>query len=256
MNKKYELVKTDTLQTPCGKTLFRVRALIAIGLSVSAGDLGGYIESEQNLQVYGNAWVYGDARVYGNACVSGDARVYGNACVSGDALVRGNAQVYGNARVCGNAQVHGDARVRGNAQVYGDAWVCDNACVYGNAWVCDNAWVSGDACVSGDARVRGNAQVHGDARVCGNAQVHGDARVCGNAQVCDNSSIVWFTKFGYEKGTLTVCRGENGLVVTRGCFCGSVDEFFEASNKKHDEKTKHEYRLLIEVANSRLAVSE
>jgi hypothetical protein len=64
--------------------------------------------------VYGNAWVYGDARVsgdalvYGNARVSGNAWVYGDARVSGDALVYGNARVYGDARVSGNAWVKKD----------------------------------------------------------------------------------------------------------------------------------------------------
>ena len=93
MNKKYELVKTDTIQTPSGKTLFRVRALIAIGSNVSAGDLGGYIESEQNLQVSDDAWVSGKARV------SDNARVFGNAQVSGKAQVFGNAQVSDDAEV-------------------------------------------------------------------------------------------------------------------------------------------------------------
>jgi hypothetical protein len=114
---KYELVKTDTKQF-AGKTMYRIRALVAIGLSVSIGDLGGYIESEKNLsQVSGDAWVSGDAQVYGDAWVSGNARVYGNAWVSG------------------NAQVYGDAWVSGNARVYGDAWVSGNARVYGNAQV-------------------------------------------------------------------------------------------------------------------------
>ena len=46
------------------------------------GDLGGYIEKEDNL--------YGDAWVSGNAQVSGDAKVSGNAQVSGDAKVSNN----------------------------------------------------------------------------------------------------------------------------------------------------------------------
>ena len=66
-NKKYEFVDGDTITTPSGKTLRRIRALVAIGLSVAAGDLGGYIESEKNLSTSGDAWVYGNARVYGNA---------------------------------------------------------------------------------------------------------------------------------------------------------------------------------------------
>ena len=41
--------------------------------------------------MYGNAWVFDDARVYGNA------------------------EVYGNARVCGNAEVYGNARVYDDA---------------------------------------------------------------------------------------------------------------------------------------------
>ena len=83
---KYELVKTDKKQL-AGITLYRIKALVAIGLSVSPGDLGGYIEKEQNLSQFGDAWVYGNAQVYGNARVSGNARVYGDAWVYGDAQV-------------------------------------------------------------------------------------------------------------------------------------------------------------------------
>lgn len=49
-----------------GKTLYRIKALVQFG-NVNAGDLGGWIEKEENLSQSGNAWVYGNARVYGNA---------------------------------------------------------------------------------------------------------------------------------------------------------------------------------------------
>ena len=49
-------------------------------------------------------------------------------------------------------------------------------------------------------------------------------------------------------------RGKDGLIVVRGCFCGSVEEFLEASAKKHDAKIRREYELLIEVARSRIGV--
>ena len=74
--KKYEL--TAEFIEKWGKKLFRIKALISFG-SVEAGELGGYIEKEDNLAHDGNAWVYGDAEVCGNARVYGDARVYGNA---------------------------------------------------------------------------------------------------------------------------------------------------------------------------------
>ena len=122
--KKFELT-TDT-KMRFGKKLFRIKALISFG-NVRAGDVGGYIEKEENLSQYGNAWVYGDARVYGNAWVYGNAEVYGNARVCGNARVSGNAEVYGNTEVCGDAWVSGDAWVYGNAEVYGNARVCGDA---------------------------------------------------------------------------------------------------------------------------------
>ena len=84
--KKYELLKNDTITAPNGKTLYRIKALIDFGV-VLAGSLGGYIEKEDNLAHTGNAWVYGNAWVSSDAQVSGNARVYGNALVSSNARV-------------------------------------------------------------------------------------------------------------------------------------------------------------------------
>ena len=83
VNKKFELLLDDTIDV-FDRKLFRIKAKINFG-AVEAGELGGYIEKEENLSESGNSWVYGNARVSGNAMVSGDARVYGKAWVSGDA---------------------------------------------------------------------------------------------------------------------------------------------------------------------------
>ncbi|WJS89193.1 polymer-forming cytoskeletal protein [Glaesserella parasuis] len=230
--KKYELLKDDTVEH-FGRTLYRIKALITFGL-VGAGQLGGYIETEKNLDHSGNAWVYDNALVYG------DARVYGNACVYDNAWVYGDARVYGNAQVYGNARVFGNAWMCGNARVYAKAWV------YGNARVFGNARVYGDACVYGDAGVYGNALVYGDARVFGNAWVRS------LAVISERKMIFWASNVGSENGTLTVSNGKFGLIVTRGCFTGTVDEFLSKSKEVHDDKTHHEYKLLIEVAQSRI----
>ena len=131
MSKKYELVVDDTI-TLWGWKLFRIKALIRFG-SVDAGDLGGYVCTEDNLSQEGDAWVSGNAKVWGNAEVSGDAKVSDNAKVWGD------AEVSDNAKVWGNAEVSGDAKVWGNAEVSGDAKVSD----FGDVIVFKNHWSSG-----------------------------------------------------------------------------------------------------------------
>ena len=79
-------------------TLHRIRATVAFGI-VEVGDLGGWIEKEENLSHEGKAWVCGDAKVWGNAEVCGDAKVCGDAEVCGDAKVCGDAEVFSASHV-------------------------------------------------------------------------------------------------------------------------------------------------------------
>jgi hypothetical protein len=75
---------TDETKVVFGRTLHKIVCVTAFA-NVDAGESGGWIESEKNLDQYGNAWVYGNARVCGNAVVCGNAEVYGDAEVRGDA---------------------------------------------------------------------------------------------------------------------------------------------------------------------------
>ena len=84
-------------------------------------------------------------------------------------------------------------------------------------------------------------------------QVSGNAWVYGDAWVSTDKKIIWFSKVGTANGTLTVFPDKDGnLIATRGCFIGTIDQFLAKSEKEHDDKTHLEYRLLIEVAYSRL----
>ena len=73
--KKYEF--TGEVKLFLGRTLHQIKAVVSFG-EVEQGEVGGWIEKEENLSHEGDAWVYGNARVYGNASVYGDAWVYGD----------------------------------------------------------------------------------------------------------------------------------------------------------------------------------
>jgi NDP-sugar pyrophosphorylase family protein len=110
MTKKYKL--TNQKQEVGGYILHRIKALRDFG-DVKKGDLGGWIEKEDNLSHEGNCWVSDEA------CVYEYARVFGNALVSGNALVFNDARVYGDAQVSGNAYIYGNARIYGSLKIKG-----------------------------------------------------------------------------------------------------------------------------------------
>ena len=214
--KKFEL--TAECITFLGRKLFHIKALVAFG-NVEAGELGGYIEKEENLDQGGNAWVCGDAKVYGNAWVYGNAEVYGNAKVCGD------AEVYGGAKVCGDAEVYGNAKVCGDAEVYGDAKV------YGNT------------------KVYGNAEVYGGAKVCGDAEVYGNAKVCGDAEVYERTHILWITaEFATCFRTTTVFRVKGGGInISCGCFLGDLAAFRKQVSDTRNGKMEQNYLKLADL---------
>lgn len=143
-SKKYELtneyIEKETFRDgQLGKIkLYRIRALSNFA-NVQKGELGGFIEKEDNLTQEGGAWVYDNAHVYYNARVQDNARICDVACVSGNAWISDNARVWDNACISGDALVCGDAQVCKDADIYGDVCIGDGALICRET---DILWIS------------------------------------------------------------------------------------------------------------------
>jgi acetyltransferase-like isoleucine patch superfamily enzyme len=119
---KYEITKKKKHRVTVNGSIVlqRVRALKDFS-NVKKGDLGGFVEKEDNLSQVGNSWIYDNAAAFGRARVSENARVCNTANVSNRAIVSGNAKISENAWVCRKAKVYDNARVGGCAKVLEDA---------------------------------------------------------------------------------------------------------------------------------------
>ena len=249
-NNKYRLISEDC-KINYGRKLYRIEALKDFGV-IKAGELGGYIESENNLSFDGEAWVcenaevFDDARICNDALINGNARIYGNAIVSNKATVGGNALIYGNALICDEACVY------------------DKAYVYGNVLVCNNAIIRGNAVVSGNARIEGNALICENARVYGNVMIRGNATIYSNAVLGDNVIIEkdtdWFTvgPIGSRNGFTTFALNKDkSIYVFCGYFHGNIDEFEKAVEETHKgTKYEEEYKLAIALAKKKITTVE
>ena len=212
MDKKYKLTK-EMIEID-GRTLYRIKALRDFD-NVKKGELGGFIEKEENLSHAGLCWVSENAKVYGRA------------------MVRGNAEIYGNAEVCGYAKVSADAKVFGHAEIYGNAKVFGYAEVFGHAKVYD------------DANVYEHAKVSADAIVFGYAKVSGHAEIGTFARITSPNDYIVIGPIGSRNGYTTVHRILNtdnqscssDLRIQCGCFNGSPDEFFTKVDETHVEGT-------------------
>lgn len=189
MEKKYEL--TDDVIQWTGDDwspifLYRIKALRDFkckGTPVRAGDLGGYVECEDNLSHEGTCWVFDDAKVYDSA------KVYGDACVSDSADVSAYAEVYGQAVVSDNAVVSGLAKVYDSAKVFEMGYVIGRSDVSGEVGISGTSTVS-DSIASGYAYITGDSYISEGAIVSGN--VRGDAIICGDAVIETSGDFIVF----------------------------------------------------------------
>lgn len=181
-NAKYEFVATDFIRVrPKGYkltvTLHRIRALQDIPGIVKAGELGGYIQGQHNLETTGRCWVAGQAKVGYCASVSGHAFVSEDAQVFGEhVIIASHAHVRDSAKILGRVHVFARCVVEGVAEISGDVEINDHAHIYQAAKISGHVRVAGHAHVSGSARLSGYVHVHGDAHIGGDANVSGAHR--------------------------------------------------------------------------------
>lgn len=204
MDKKYEILKDQAI-TMNGSTIYRIKALRNFG-DVEAGDIGGFIEKEENLSPDGPCWIYDDAMVYHNAKVRDNV------------IVRGYAHVYNESQVLHNAIVEDHARVHGHGIVFGNARIKDNGSVF------DHGIVNGFAIVQDNAVVRDCARVYGETIIKDHATVAGYMMV--SRGTVSNSAIL----FGVGEINFDVSSKDDWTFYRNPC----VDSGFITTSTKID----------------------
>lgn len=137
-NKKYEFTgETRTVEiNEITYVVKRIKALEPLdppGMDgdVSVGDLGGWIESEDNLSEDGMCWVDEEAVVVGKAIVKDNAYVCGHSTVKGEAIICDNSAVDDDSIIAGNSVISGNSLIHENAQILGNVVIKDNVEVKG-----------------------------------------------------------------------------------------------------------------------------
>lgn len=90
--KKYRILKNDFKVLSSSLILYRIESLKDFK-DVKKGDLGGYIESEDNLSQKGDCWIYDKSFVLSSAKVIDNAIVKNGSVLQSSAIIRNNALV-------------------------------------------------------------------------------------------------------------------------------------------------------------------
>lgn len=177
--KKYEITGIAHPQHP---VLHRIRALCNVTQGVKAGDLGGYVQSEDNLSQEGACWIYDDAVAWDQACVAQDAALRENAMACDEAFVGGHADVAG-------------------AAVIQDEAIVLSGHIFENA------------CICGEGKVLAGKYRDLEPRIFGRARIYGT--ISGNVICSSDTEIPWETELENPSGDVRIYGTVPGYVLCR-----------------------------------------
>lgn len=208
MNDKYKITDIEHPEYPF---LHRIQALREINNIVSAGDLGGYVESEANLSFEpgDNAWIYDDA------------------ICCGEAIVCKNSELHNCAVACDNAYVTNAAVMLKASRAEDDSYLScatldDHACISGMAMVQsipDNR--------DSSPTIAGTSRVYG--RVIGDVTLY-DSTVVMSSETIENRSLDTLV---LNHGVKSIVRAQSRDVLTPRQNTDSPQQFNNPKRKRN-----------------------
>lgn len=268
MKKKYEFTG-EVSEIGCTE-IYRIKALKDFG-NVKKGDLGGWIEKEENLSQRGSSWVYpnsivighaeilGNAKVKGYSIIEGHTTIYGNAYIKDTKINSNSAYIYNNAKVI-NSKIYGEVQIYNNAKI--EKALIYNAEIYNNAILQNGVVVDGNPRIAGNSRIIGNVKIEGYCLIADSALIENAKKdetiniivdnfmsIHGNAIIRDKNDILYYIPYqennDYIK-KIIVYKTITGIEI---CYDGiswdSLEKFKEYINFLEESPLKTELKEIL-----------
>lgn len=233
-----------------GVKLHRIQATITSeAIGIKEGDLGGWVESEANLQ--GKAWVSGEGQIFGNARVGGNAYIGRTAIIYENAKITGKVSVTGNAVICGNVKCLGTANIKGpddhikqTLDIKGNVTISGDATVIGSF----SSIIDGEVLITEDAYLSGTFNIIGDnILINGKAKIRDTTLEGRNIQITGNASL--YSEFIQSLNEHKLVIYGNTHLQFGGVFCNDEADLFIDTNallSKHHQIKKDSDFIYIE----------
>ena len=238
--KKYEILmdKEYTIEFE-GRTLHRIRALKDFG-DVRKGDLGGFVENENNLSQDGNCWIYDNAKAIDYS------EMYDNSSIHDNSIMFDNSEMYDNSIMSDNSEMHGNSEMYDNSRMYDNSKMYNNSIMFDNSKMYGNSKMYSNSKMYGYSIMYGYSKMYDYSKMYGNSEMHNASELKGNEKLYGrlHGKVDDFIEINNPDGRLVTCvKKGNEIFYTVSCQ-KEIDEetFKDRIENKNGGLEKHPYR--------------
>ena len=222
---KYKI--TDIEMSRHGHILHRIESLkdftLINGKEIHKGDLGGWVENENNLSQEGSCWIYDECMMYEDAIRSENSIGYGDSRQHGNSRQSGNSQQFGDSRQfeyslqSENSKQYGNSLQYGNSQQFGYSHQFEYSIQYGNSQQFGYSHQYGNSQQFGYSQQFGHSRQSGNSKQFENSKADKAMHLSGNSLFKTKDDIVILTSPTSGR-QITIGSDRN---ICTGCFDGS-----------------------------------
>ena len=233
------------------RTVWRIRATKDFS-DIKAGDFGGFIECEKNLDEEGDCWIYD------NSIVAHDARVYGDAKIMDASKIADSAKVYGksiikSSCVCDYSEIYDNAVIGprcnvGNlSKIGGNAKISNIVTIYGNATIVGSPIIKDYVIIGGSVKIYGNGTISKSA-------IGGAGSFLGNYNIIKNKDYLYINNvFGPNKDITAYRSILDGIIVVYEMKKYNLQDFEKYMKKNlQNEDQLAEFKIVIELIKQKI----
>ena len=154
---KYKILYDQKEEIYDNVFIYRIQALKDFD-DVKAGDIGGYVQSENNLSQEGNCWIYNNAIAYNNSSVIDNAKIRNNVILSDNAIVMNESDIKDAAYIFGNSHIMGKSQISGYPHI-------DDFSIIKDAILSDYIEIAGNTTINGNVIIKDMCRIT-DSNIC------------------------------------------------------------------------------------------
>lgn len=197
MEKKYKLSDVSiTINRGAEIVLYRIEAIRSFN-DVICGDMGGYVESEDNLSQEDDCWIYDDSMVFNKARVSNKAVVHNNVIIYKGAIIKDNVIITDNVVIEGESIISGNSQISDNVEIYGTCNIYGNSIITNDVSLYEEITIGDNSFIADNTKLIGKITINGKSLLCGNTQIK-----CVKGITLNNITLIW-------ANDITVINGKN-----------------------------------------------